>query len=136
MIYKISFSLAINTVLILLCAFVVFHLLILTQIIPFDIVWGGKLKDLAQMRRFELISIAVNIFMAVIIAIKGNYIKIKAPIKIINMVIWLFVVLFAFNTIGNLFASTLMEKVLFTPATVILALFCYRIAIEKNQQSV
>ena len=34
----------------------IFHLLILSQIIPFEIVWGGKLKTTEEMYVFESIS--------------------------------------------------------------------------------
>ena len=38
----------------------VFHLGILLKIIPYEITWGGRLKDDAEMYVFETISILIN----------------------------------------------------------------------------
>ena len=91
-------------------------------------VWGGKFQNEAQVRKFEIVSIVINSFMILIIAIKGHYIRIHLPIKLINGILWFFVFLFALNTIGNLFAKTSIETMVFTPITFVSAILCYRIA--------
>jgi len=40
-----------------------FHLLILLKIIPYEITWGGKLKNDNEMYVFEIISIIINSFL-------------------------------------------------------------------------
>ena len=124
---------SIKIILILLFIVFVFHLLVLTELIPYTIIWGGKFQNLTEMRRFEIASIIINAFMICVLAIKGNYITVNIPVKVINIILWLFVVLFALNTIGNLFAATLTETIVFTPLTFISALLCFRIVMERNK---
>jgi hypothetical protein len=129
----ISFKFAIKAMLILLSLVIVFHLLVLIHIIPSNIVWGGKFQNVAQMRNFETLSIIINAIMIFIIALKGQYIKLNIPGIITNSILWLFVLLFALNTIGNLFAKTYTETIIFTPISFISAILCYRIAVTGKR---
>ncbi len=125
---KMSLKLAVNTTLSILFMVAVFHLLVLVNVVPYTIVWGGKFHNETQLRNFEVVSIAINAFMIFVVAIKGQYINLPIPMKVISTLMWLFVLLFAFNTIGNLFAKTALETIVFSPITFILALLCFRIA--------
>lgn len=109
-----------------------FHFLILTQIIPYDIVWGGKLQNIDQMRVFELVSISVNALIIMIIALRAKYLKWNVSVKVLNVFLWIFVAIFSLNTLGNLFAETTTETLIFTPLTFISAILCYRIVIERT----
>lgn len=115
----------------LLVIVVLFHFSILFQIIPYTIVWAGKLNTVNEMYAFEATSIAINLFLILILVAKGNYIKHPIPEKWLNGILWFFVVVFALNTIGNLFAKTVFEKVVFTPLTLISAIFIWIILKKK-----
>ena len=128
----ISFKLAVNTLLVLFSCVIVFNSLVLMQIIPYDIVWGGRLENAVQMRQFESVSIFINLLIILVVATKGQYIKLFIPIRILNFLLWLLVILFSVNTIGNVLAVTSLETYIFTPITLVSAVFCYRIAIEKQ----
>ena len=132
MIKKISFKFAINTMLIFLALILVYHLLILIELIPYKAVWGGRLKTVSQMQVFETVSISVNLFIILVIAIRGSLIKVKIPSLAIRILLWSFTIMFALNTIGNLFSNNFWEAIIFTPFTFISALLCFRLAIEKN----
>ena len=129
----ISQRLALNIMLILLSIVMIFHLSVLTQLIPYTIVWAGKLKTVEEMRRFESVSILLNCLFMTVLLIKGNYIKSKIPVKILNIVLWIFVAIFALNTVGNLFAETSFELYVFTPLTFVSALLCLRILIPSSR---
>lgn len=116
--------------LVLLSALLVYHLLIITQVIPYDITWGGRLKSEQEMYRFEAVSIVLNIIIILIIAIKGGYIKKLAPNKLIKILLWLLVVLYALNTLGNIFSTNIIEAIVFTPMTLLFAVLCARLALE------
>ena len=103
---------AINVMLGIVGAVIVFHLSIVLKIIPYDIAWGGRLKNDPEMYVFESISIIVNLFLGLIIMMKGNYITPLIPIKVVNGVLWVFLVLFILNTFANLFSVTDFEKLL------------------------
>lgn len=123
---------AINIMIALLTAVLVFHTLVLTGTIPYAIVWAGKISDVAEMRKLEVISILVNAFSIIILLLKANYINNKIPGKILNAIIWLLVLLFSLNTIGNLFAESQFELYFFTPLTLISTILCLRIVIDKK----
>lgn len=119
----------------LLVLVLVYHLLILTEIIPYEAAWGGRLVTRSDMITFETVSILVNLLILVVILIKGSYIKSIIPGRIINIFLWIFTVLFALNTIGNLFSLSLIETIVFTPLTLLSCILCYRMAIDKENLS-
>ena len=123
---------AINSMIALLSVVLLFHLSVLLQFIPYTIVWAGKLNNLQEMRVFESVSLLLGTFNMVVFLLKGNYIKHKIPMKIINAIIWFFVFLFSLNTVGNLFAKSDFELYVFTPLTFISALLCLRIVSNKK----
>ena len=129
MIRKINFSYAVKTMIVLILIALAYHLIIITELIPYDAVWGGRLKSIEQMRQFEIFSMAVNLFMLLVILIKGGYIKINIPKLIINTFLWLFAILFAINTFGNLFSVSIWETIIFTPITLISTVLCLRLAL-------
>ena len=72
---KIDIKLAAGIVMALLSVIVVFHLLVLSGVIPYNIVWGGRLESAAQMYVLETVSLAVILAVILVVAIKGGYIK-------------------------------------------------------------
>ncbi|MDP1746994.1 MAG: hypothetical protein Q8L90_15575 [Bacteroidota bacterium] len=117
----------------LLTLVIIFHLAIITKLIPYTIVWAGKLKTDNEMYAFEAISIAINIFLVVLLLLKGKYIKHGISDKVLNIILWLFVALFALNTLGNLMAETLFEKLVFTPLTLVSAILLW-IIVKKEKK--
>lgn len=101
---------AIKIMLGLIAVITIFHLSILLKLVPYEITWGGRLKNDAEMYRFESVSLAMNLFLGWILLIKGGYTKPVIPLKGVNIILWLFLVLFALNTVGNVLAATPLEK--------------------------
>lgn len=122
---------ACNIMIAILTAVLLFHFSVLLQIIDFTKVWGGRLKDTQQMYVFETISICLNLFLLFIILQKVNYVKQIFSIKLINIILWVFVFIFALNTIGNLFATNIVEKILGTVLTLVSGYLCW--VIVKKQ---
>ena len=105
-------KLAIKIMLGLITLLTLFHLAILTKIIPYEITWGGRLENDSEMYVFETISILINIFLGLVLLIKGERLPAFIPMKVINIILWVFLILFGLNTIGNVFAKTLFENIL------------------------
>jgi hypothetical protein len=105
-------KLAIKIMLWLITIITLFHLAILTKIIPYEITWGGRLENDSEMYVFETISIIFNIFLGLVLFIKDERLPALIPMKVINIILWVFLILFSLNTIGNIFAETLFEKIL------------------------
>jgi hypothetical protein len=129
----ISERLAIYGLLISLSMIIGFHLLVATGIIPFQIVWGGRLENSSQMLSFEVVSISLNLLMIMIVAVHANFLKWKINRVVIRIGLWAMFVLFFINTIGNLFSLNELEKLIFTPVTLILALFSLRLALNRSK---
>jgi len=121
---------AIQIMLGLLSLVIVFHFCIMAKVIPYNIAWGGRITNDTEMYVFETISILINLFLGTILLMKGNYIAFQFREKIVNRVLWVFVVIFILNTVGNIFAQTNFEKS-FAVLTLLFALLIWRI-LRKN----
>jgi hypothetical protein len=132
--FPISSSKALNIIIVLLLAVTVFHIAIIAKLIPYSIAWGGRLQSDSEMYVFESVSLLVNFFLMFILFIKGNYLKVKLSNNIVRIVLWVFVVLFSLNTVGNLFAKTLIEKC-FTIVTALLAVLIFIVLKDKEQRT-
>lgn len=102
-----------------------FHLLVLTGVVPFTIVWGGRLKTNGDMLRFEFVSIATNLLMVFVAAVKANWLRLYLPSTLIRVGLWLMAGLFLLNTIGNIFSTNRLEQIIFTPLTMLLSLLSF-----------
>jgi hypothetical protein len=94
----------------LLVVIILLHLSIITKIVPYDITWGGRLQNDTEMYVFESISILINVFLCWILMMKCDLVTYKFPIKVIDLMLWIFFAIFILNTIGNIFAKTFFEK--------------------------
>jgi len=125
------FNNAVKILLGLLFAVILFHLCIITKTIPYDITWGGRLHSDTEMYVFEAISILINLFLSWILLMKGYLVKYKFPNQIVNIILWIFFAIFILNTIGNIFAKTVFEK-LFAFLTGFFSILLWIILMKKK----
>lgn len=130
---KIDVKFAAAAVIALSACALIFQMLVLAGVIPYSAVWGGRLESEARMYQFESVSITINLFIIFVVGMRGGFINRKLPDRLITVIIWILVVLFAANTLGNLLAETLFEKTVFTPLTLGAALMCYRLVMEETK---
>ncbi|PQB03322.1 hypothetical protein BST83_18650 [Polaribacter filamentus] len=124
---------AIKTMFYLLVAVILFHLCIMIKIVPYEISWGGRLKNDFEMYIFETISVIINLFLFSILLIKGKYLRAFISMKIVNVTLWIFFIVFGLNTIGNILAKTNFEK-FFTLLTLAFSILIWIILNkEKNR---
>lgn len=90
----------------------IFHLLIIIGVIPYELTWGGKLESTKEMLVFESISLVINLFFLHTLLQKGSYIRSTYSKKSIRIILWVFFILFVLNTAGNIQAVTTFEKCL------------------------
>ena len=117
--------------LILLSLFLIWHFIILLKLIPYNLVWGGRLKSDKEMYRFEIFSILINALFVIVILVQGNFLIIDIPKKIITYALWLMTGLFFLNTLGNVTSKNKLEQRLFTPITILLAIFSLILALSN-----
>jgi hypothetical protein len=111
-----------------------FHFLVLTEQIPYDKVWAGKLNSVKEMKSFETFSILVNIFMLTILYTKYRLLAKGEKNKVIDIFIWIFAGFFALNTVGNLFSKSMTEFIFGTLLTLTSSILCF-VIVRKEKTS-
>ncbi len=118
----------------LLTAVMIFHFTVIFGLIPYTMVWGGKLQSEQDMYFFEVVSLAVNLLLIMLLLQKRKLLRQHRERRPLNLMLWFFVVLFILNTVGNLLAETDLEKWAFTPLTALSAVLLFRI-VRKDTRS-
>jgi heme/copper-type cytochrome/quinol oxidase subunit 4 len=122
--------LAANIAIIILSLIIVFHLLVIFGIVPYSIVWGGRLTSKFQMIAFETISFIINLIIILLVLLRVGYIK-TSRTNLTRISMWVIFGIFVLNTVGNLFSASSLERAIFTPLTLLLALLTGRLALKR-----
>ena len=101
-----------RALLILFGAISMFHLLALAGFMPMDKLWGGRLQDQEQLVVMETVSMIVNLIAMAIVALRAGFIGHWQNSLYVRIALWVFCGLFALNTVGNLLATSLFEKIM------------------------
>jgi len=128
----ISYKLAGKSIILILILLIIFHLLILTGMLPYDWVWGGNVNTYQKLLNYELIAIIISVLFLIITIFKINSTNLPKFKIFINIGIWIMMVYFFLNLIGNLMSRSSLEKFLFTPIAIILVILIFRLVIEKE----
>ena len=107
----------------LLTLFLILHIMIMMKIIPYALVWGGRLKSDREMFRFELFSIIINVLLILVILQQASFVDIGIPERYIPYLLWLMAGMFFLNSLGNANSKNRIERWFFTPVTIALAIF-------------
>lgn len=136
-----SYQSALYGSLIVFGVFFLFHLFVILGISFLGLslheqLWGGRLSTDADLLRFEFVSIGVQCIciLAILAEIKLHGRKTIAS-ALVRVVIWILFGLFVLNSIGNLLAKSRLEQIIFTPITVLLAIFMLRIGLEARSKA-
>jgi len=125
-------KLAGSVLLIALVLLAILHVLILFQVVPPGIVWGGQLGGSpGNLVVLETIALLVTLFFALIIAVKAGFIRTTRFKRAAGLGMWLVFAYFVLNTFGNLASGVSTERLLFAPITILLAVLALRLALEK-----
>lgn len=89
------------------------------------------MKTHDDMLVMEGVSIGINLLFLGIVLLR-IYLRFNSSfVNKLRFAFWLFFVLFSLNTLGNLFAETLAETLIFTPLTILLAVLSLRLALKN-----
>jgi len=111
---------------------IIFHIIVVLGIIPYNMVWGGRIKSKEDLYVFEAISVGLNLLFLLVVLVKGNFVKIAFSPRLINMLLWFMCIIFTLNTVGNLFAIEPLEKYIFTPITLVIAVLSFILSVSKK----
>jgi len=83
------------------------------------------------MYRFEFFSILITSLFIIVILVQASFWMINIPHKIITYALWLMTGLFIFNTLGNAVSKNKIERLVFTPVTIIMVIFSLVLALSN-----
>lgn len=130
---RIPFSFAGRTLLVLFGAAILFQLTVLFGLIPTEMVWGGRLENAEERTAGALVSITVLLVAVYLVLIRIRVIGKGIP-AVGRWGLWALAVVFALNTVGNLFALDLRETLIFTPFTLLAAVLSWRLALGDAEK--
>jgi uncharacterized membrane protein YfcA len=113
---------------------ILFHVLVMLGVVPYEVVWGGRVTDNSQLMKLEAVSISINILIFGITVAGIRHRKTGKYHLLYKIFFWLLTILFLLNTLGNLASNNKTEKIIFTPVTFILALLCLKLALVKKDR--
>lgn len=122
---------AITVLMGLLSVVILLHLGILFQLIPYDIVWAGKIDSLEAMYLLETVSLILNGTLMLVLYLKLKHLKQAMPTPVVDVILWIYVVVFGLNSLGNLFAQTLFELIFGTLFTLVMMYLCW-VVVKKE----
>lgn len=107
--------------------FLLFHTLVLADIIPMEVTWGGRFDSRAELIPFELASIGILLVAGSLTAIRSGRLSLPALRGVARIGMWVLAILFLLNTLGNVLAETRLEQS-FALITALLAICSTRLA--------
>lgn len=117
----------------LLSVLVVFHVLVLLDVLPYDQTWGGSIEDKSQVIAYEGFAIVLTLVFILMVSIKLDYLKIKRLQKVADIAIWIMGGFFAISLIGNLMAKGAKERTIFIPLSIVLVVLSFRLAVSRKK---
>lgn len=116
--------------LVILTSLLIFHVLVILQILPSTLVWGSRLKSTKEMYWKQSVAMILTLVFIWIVIEKINLIEGVLSNNILSIGLWIMSALFALSTLGNLFSKQNMEKYFFSITSLVL-LFCCLLLIFK-----
>lgn len=107
---QISVDNHIRLILTICISYLLLHVLLLFQIIPYTHFWGGKVNSIEQIYVLELVAILILLLLGVLVILKKRTIEKEQSSMVIKRGLQIFMIFFILNTIGNLLAETTIEK--------------------------
>ena len=118
--------------LVVLGALAVFHILMLAEVLPAGIAWGGRAAASPwTLRTLEVVGLAVTLLFAAAVAAKAGFIGGQRTRRLARNGMWVVLGYFVLNVFGNLTSSSGVERAIFTPVSVVVALLALRLALAR-----
>jgi hypothetical protein len=126
------FAFAGKLLLALLLLLAVFHVLIIFGVLPDSIVWGGEESGLEDKSALEAVSFGVTLFMAVIVAVRLDYLTWNVPSGMVRMLLGFMAFYFLLNTLGNFASSEAFEQFGFGVLSLVLSFLALRLMFKEK----
>ena len=108
------------------------HTLIIVQVIPATIVWGGRgSADRSNLYQLEIIAMAGTMLITGIVIAKYNAINGRGANRWAIIGIWVVFAYLVLNTLGNFASGGTVEMLVFGSMTIVMAFCALRMGLEK-----
>lgn len=108
-----------------------YHALVISGIVDYKYAWGGRLESVEQMYQFETVSVILSLLFVGVVIANWKLATNKYAKTITKGLLLVISLIFLLNTVGNIFAVHPFEAILFTPLTLLSAIFAFRLGIES-----
>lgn len=121
-----------NVLLIALLVLLIIHILVLFGVVSPDIIWDTTITDKASVVISEWIAIFFILMFIFGILLKLNYLPMKGLRKSADSILWIMSLYYLLNIIGNFMSDNPIEKLLYSPLTLIMILMALRLIFAKD----
>lgn len=108
------------TILTILIMLLLLHLCIIAKLIPYQLVWGGRLKTDTDMYRYQSFSIIITAAMLFFILTHMGFINLAISKLVSTIIYCLMAGMFFMSFIGNLKSTNRLERLVFAPISIFL----------------
>lgn len=119
---------AINVMITWLIIVIIFHSLILLEVISYNGIWSGRLDSLEKMQIFETVSILLSSLLLFTLFLTKRNLQEGIRNILADMVLWFYVGLFLVNALMNIFSANIYEMILGSLFSFLSAILCFYIA--------
>lgn len=131
---KVDFHAAGNLLTVLLLMLVIFHLSVLSKLVPDEIVWGGRSRNAEDFLFFEGLALGIAGFFLIVTRLRVSSMRGRWLTVSTRTIMWVMFIFFAINTVTNLMGRSVFEKAVFAPASLLMALLAFRLTAKKNEE--
>ncbi|MBK9292314.1 MAG: hypothetical protein IPM52_11910 [Bacteroidetes bacterium] len=114
----------------LLVVAAVIHTGVLTGLLPKEIVWGSRIHSRRQLYNLGVVSLLANLFFLWVVLQTAQFVPMIIGGFWLKLLLWFMTGLFALNVLGNISSPNKIEKLIFTPLALLLAVSCLVLAIS------
>jgi len=126
-------KIAVRFLLLILIPLTIFHISILIKIAPQEIIWGGRSNNEGEVYLLESISLLATLYLILLLLIRGSFIQPLLSPKVVNISLWVFLIFFILNTVGNMLAKSTTEQV-FALLTMAMSVLLWTILKKQDAQ--
>ncbi len=108
----------------------VYHVAILVKVIPYDSVWGGRLKNDQEMRKHQGFAIIATTAFMLLVLFKAGWVELPVPPEVFPGVFWFMAVLYLLNGLGNISSKSKLERYFFAPLALVMGALALVLALS------
>ena len=119
------------TLIILMLLLLAMHVLIIFDVLPYDMVWGGQIDARSSVVRYEAAALIIMLLFLAMVTLRLGYIRANRLKKAAVVGTWIVFAYFVFNSVTNFASGVSTENLVFGPLSIAMALLSLRVAMSR-----